>query len=355
MSYTIDVFRGEVKATRNLIDFACFVTLFPHLIAGPIVRYQAIAGQLVERHLKLESVSYGAQRFIVGLGKKVLIANTVALAADQIFSLPPGQFTTGLAWLGVCCYTLQIYFDFSGYSDMAIGIGRMLGFTILENFNYPYVASSIQDFWRRWHISLSTWFRDYLYKPLGGNQRSVPRTYCNLLIVFLLCGLWHGAQWTFVIWGLYHGLFLIVERLGLSRMLATLYKPLRHLYVILVVMGGWIIFRADSLAQSVVIIKAMAGQASGNGLVMGASTYLNWELLAALALGTLFSMPVVPYFERRFQARTVDSHAIGERGSVHLGHVAFSFAHTLLLLAIFLASAMTLSGGTYNPFIYFRF
>jgi alginate O-acetyltransferase complex protein AlgI len=340
MSYTIDVFRGEIKATRNLIDFACFVTLFPHLIAGPIVRYKAIADQLIERHLRLESVSYGVQRFIVGLGKKVLIANQVALAADQIFSLPPEQLTAGTAWLGVCCYTLQIYYDFSGYSDMAIGMGRMLGFTILENFSYPYIASSIQEFWRRWHISLSTWFRDYVYKPLGGSRHSVSRTYGNLLVVFFLCGLWHGAKWTFVVWGLYHGFFLIAERLGLNRVLANTYRPIRHVYSLLVVITGWIIFRADSLAQSGAFIKAMTGFAAGNVAANHAS-FMSRGLLAALAFGILFSLPVVPYFEERFRRPEMQT--------------AFSFGYTGLLLGIFLASALTLAGGTYNPFIYFRF
>jgi alginate O-acetyltransferase complex protein AlgI len=304
------------------------------------VRYKAIADQLVERHIRLESVSYGAQRFIVGLGKKVLIANTVALPADQIFALPPEQLTIGTAWLGVCCYSIQIYFDFSGYSDMAIGMGRMLGFTILENFSYPYIASSIQEFWRRWHISLSTWFRDYVYKPLGGSRQSVSRTYANLLIIFFLCGLWHGARWTFVVWGLYHGFFLIVERLGLSGILARIYRPIRHVYALLVVMGGWIIFRADSLSQMFAFIQAMAGFAARN-LTPAHEPFMSRGVFAAIVVGIFFSMPVVPYLEERFRSPSKQ--------------IVFSFAYTGLLLGIFLASAITLAGGTYNPFIYFRF
>jgi alginate O-acetyltransferase complex protein AlgI len=216
----------------------------------------------------------------------------------------------------------------------------MLGVTILENFSYPYIASSVQEFWRRWHISLSTWFRDYVYKPLGGSRHSISRTYANLLVVFFLCGLWHGARWTFVVWGLYHGFFLVLERLGLNRALANTYRPLRHTYALLVVLGGWIIFRADSLAQTVAIIKAMAGFAAASGLAAD-TAFMSRGVLVAFAFGLLFSMPVVPYLEERFRSPA--------------GQIAFSYAYTGLLLGIFLASALTLAGGTYNPFIYFRF
>ena len=225
---------------------ALYIFFFPQLIAGPILRWSSIGPQLLQRTASLDGFAEGIRRFAGGLAKKILIANTVALPADQIFSLPANELSAPVAWFGVLCYTLQIYFDFSGYSDMAVGMGKMFGFTFMENFNFPYVAQSIRDFWRRWHISLSTWFRDYLYLPLGGNRVSEARTYLNLIVVFFLCGLWHGASLTFVVWGLYHGFFLVLERTRFGKMLAKLPQSLRHLYTILVVMMGWVIFRADT-------------------------------------------------------------------------------------------------------------
>ncbi len=221
ISYVVDVYKRNADAERNLPRFALYILLFPQLIAGPIIRWRDIAAQLPQREQRIADFSYGVRRFVLGLGKKVLIANTLGRTADQIFALPAAELTTPLAWLGLVCYTLQIYFDFSGYSDMAIGLMRMFGFRILENFNYPYIARSIREFWRRWHISLSNWFRDYLYIPLGGNQRGERRAYANLVIVFLLCGLWHGASWPFVLWGAWHGAFLVAERAGLDRLLRT--------------------------------------------------------------------------------------------------------------------------------------
>lgn len=206
MSYTIDVYRGEVEANSNIIDFATYVTLFPQLIAGPIVRYKSIKDQLSSRKVTTSLMSEGIERFVIGLTKKMLIANNCALLADNIFNLHGDDLSAGLAWLGVIAYSFQIYFDFSGYSDMAIGLGKLFGFNFPENFNYPYTARSIREFWKRWHMTLSSWFRDYLYIPLGGNQHGPTRTYINLFIVFLITGLWHGANWTFIIWGLFHGL-----------------------------------------------------------------------------------------------------------------------------------------------------
>ncbi|MGD8338870.1 MAG: MBOAT family protein, partial [Desulfobacterales bacterium] len=249
MSYAVDVYRRDAPVQRNPLNIGLYIALFPQLIAGPIIRYHDIAAQLIRRRVRLDDLSYGIERFVVGLGKKVLIANQVAIIADQVFSFPYETLTPGVAWLGVLCYTLQIYFDFSGYSDMAIGIGRMFGFHFLENFNYPYISRSIREFWRRWHISLSSWFRDYLYIPLGGNHRGPLRTYLNLLIVFFLCGLWHGASWNFVIWGLLHGLFLVIERLGFEKILNRWWSPLRYLYVMLVVCTGWVFFRAENLSS----------------------------------------------------------------------------------------------------------
>ena len=216
ISYVVDVYRGHATAQKSPIHAALYMLLFPQLIAGPIIRYREIADQLARRVVGLDDFAAGVRRFIVGLGKKVLIANNVATAADGIFALAPAELTPAHAWLGIVCYTLQIYFDFSGYSDMAIGLGRMFGFRFPENFRWPYIADTVQDFWRRWHISLSSWFRDYLYVPLGGNRVSPGRMYGNLVLVFFLCGLWHGASWNFVVWGLYHGSFLVAERLGLG-------------------------------------------------------------------------------------------------------------------------------------------
>jgi len=345
MSYTIDVYRGHVKATRNLIDFAAFVTLFPQLVAGPIVRYRTIANQLVHRNITLDTFSSGVQRFILGLAKKVLIANTVARTADWVFSLSGSELTTPLAWAGILCYTLQIYYDFSGYSDMAIGLGRMFGFNFLENFNYPYISRSIQEFWRRWHISLSSWFRDYLYIPLGGSRKGTGRTYINLLLVFFLCGLWHGASWTFMTWGLYHGFFLIIERMAFGKKLARAPSLLRHLYVLLVVMGGWVLFACETFGHSLFFFRALAGfDAAAAPLLY--QEYFRLDLAIAVGWGILFSTPLLQLI------RYANQKAINKLGAVtHLTALLQVFALIILLLL----SIAFLASGTYNPFIYFRF
>src|SRR6476646_10443526 len=238
ISYVVDVYKLTANAQRNVRAFALYILLFPQLIAGPIIRYRDIAQQLVTREASAAEFAYGVRRFVLGLGKKLLIANTLGGTADAIFGLPGAELGAATAWLGLVCYTLQIYFDFSGYSDMAIGLMRVFGFRILENFDYPYLSRSIREFWRRWHISLSSWFLDYLYVPLGGNRHGTALAYRNLVIVFLLCGLWHGASWPFVLWGIWHGLFLVAERAGVGRMLERL-GPVSHVYALLVVMGGW--------------------------------------------------------------------------------------------------------------------
>jgi alginate O-acetyltransferase complex protein AlgI len=343
MSYTIDVYRGHVRATRNPIDFVCYVTLFPQLVAGPIVRYVDVARELVERAVTAADFARGVTRFTLGLGKKVLIANTVASLADRIFSLPADQLHFKEAWLGVIAYTLQIYFDFSGYSDMAIGMGRMLGFHFPENFCHPYAARSIQDFWRRWHISLSTWFRDYLYIPLGGSRGTPAQTYRNLLLVFLLCGLWHGAGWTFIAWGLWHGMFLVLERLGLGRQLERRWGVVGHAYALVVVMFGWVLFRAENLAQAGTFFRAMCGFGTTLGHTSGLLTN---DTKLALVLGLVLAMPLAAAWQRLAGQRTLQGPAL---------ELALQVVRTVGTSAVFILAAMWLASGTYNPFIYFRF
>jgi len=249
ISYIVDVYRKEVKAQNNIFNLALYISLFPQLIAGPIVRYHDVELQIIDRSHSIEIFSSGVQRFIIGMAKKMLIANPLGEVADNVFALPANDLTMPLAWIGILSYTLQIYFDFSGYSDMAIGIGRMFGFQFQENFNYPYIANSLREFWKRWHISLSTWFRDYVYIPLGGSRMSTLRVYINLLVVFLLTGLWHGASWNFVVWGMFHGFFLASEHMGFSKILNKIWQPIQHLYLVLVIIASWVFFRANTLTQ----------------------------------------------------------------------------------------------------------
>jgi alginate O-acetyltransferase complex protein AlgI len=256
-----------------------------------------------------------------------------------------------VAWLGAICYALQIYFDFSGYSDMAIGLGRMFGFRFLENFNYPYISRTITEFWRRWHISLSTWYRDYLYIPLGGNRRGTLRTYLNLVIVFFLCGLWHGASWTFVVWGLFHGLFLVLERLGLGRFLASRRPAIQHPYFLLVLLASWVIFRCETLSQAAGMLAAMAGFAQGNRLEQHLSLYVNTELLIALAVGAIASIPVLPWLMRGLAHRRRTLQRAARPGF----DVLRAAGETVALTLVFLISLSWMAAGTYNPFLYFRF
>jgi alginate O-acetyltransferase complex protein AlgI len=351
MSYVIDIYRGNARAQRNPWNIALYLAFFPQLIAGPIVRYKDLAEQLVHRTVTLEGFSWGVQRFILGLGKKTLIANSVAGPADKIFALPAAQLTAPLAWLGAVCYALQIYFDFSGYSDMAIGLARMFGFRFPENFNYPYISASVTEFWRRWHISLSTWFRDYVYIPLGGNRRRPARVYFNLVTVFFLCGLWHGASWTFVVWGLFHGAFLAFERsTGIGREATPSRNPLRHLYLLLVVLVGWVLFRAETIGQAWAFLTTMAGFGHATAPDQVAA-YLNTEVALALAAGCLASMPVLPAALRLWRA-------VCERippGVRPAWEAASAAAGICCLAATFALCAAFMAAGTYNPFIYYRF
>ena len=351
MSYVVDVYRRNVPAQKNPIDIALYISMFPQLIAGPIVRYRDVAAQILHRTVTQDRFASGVRRFVIGLGKKVLIANTVAWPVDMIFDIPGDQLTIGLAWLGVVCYMLQIYFDFSGYSDMAIGLGRMFGFEFMENFNYPYIARSMTDFWRRWHISLSTWYRDYLYVPLGGNRCKPIRVYLNLLIVFFLCGLWHGASWSFVAWGLFHGAFLIIERAGRNK---TIKVPsvLNHLYVLIVVLVGWTLFRAETLETAITFLLAMVGLAQGTGVQYHVSMYVDTHLMLALTAGAIGSTPILPTVINWCNRRIVQEE---EAARSQRTDIAIQLAGVAGIAVIMLVCAMYVAASTYNPFIYFRF
>jgi alginate O-acetyltransferase complex protein AlgI len=345
ISYIVDVYKRNAAPERRLSVFALYILLFPQLIAGPIIRWRDIAAQLAGREERMADVAYGVRRFVTGLAKKVLIANTLGRVADRVFSLPPGELTTPLAWLGLACYTLQIYFDFSGYSDMAIGLMRMFGMRILENFNYPYVSASVREFWRRWHISLSNWFRDYLYVPLGGNRRGRLREYRNLIVVFLLCGLWHGASWPFVLWGAWHGAFLVLERAGFGRVLERV-PVLAHAYALAAVALAWVLFRCDTLSHAGAYYAALAGHAAGDPALHPLGQWLDPLTVTALVAGVAFAMPIGPALAR-LRVRLADSG--GGMGALVLS------ADVAGLGLLLLASASFLAAGTYNPFIYFRF
>ncbi|MDE3156053.1 MAG: MBOAT family protein [Acidobacteriota bacterium] len=350
ISYVVDVYRRDAIAQKHPSHAALYLLLFPQLIAGPIIRYRDIADQLASRPVRRDDLACGIRRFIVGLAKKALVANVVAVPADRIFAMPTAQLTAAHAWLGVVCYTLQIYFDFSGYSDMAIGLGRIFGFRFPENFNYPYVSRSIQEFWHRWHITLSAWFRDYLYIPLGGSRVEPWKVYRNLVVVFFLCGLWHGAAWTFVAWGLYHGLFLVIERLGLARRLARLPRAIAQGYALLVVMVGWVFFRADTFTAAAGFLKAMAGFGAGAPAPYDAAYFLNHQVVLALAAGLIGSLPLVPALRSR-----LDRLAAAAGGPAALLAWSDGLVTTVVLLVLFGASVLFVAAGTYNPFIYFRF
>lgn len=353
MSYVWDVFRREVPPARRLTDFACYLTFFPQLVAGPIVRYADIAAGLQSRNVELERVASGFKRFLCGLAKKTLLANVVAEAVDAIWAVVEqgSGVPLPIAWAGAIGYALQIYYDFSGYSDMAIGMGRMFGFDFKENFLHPYSALGIRDFWRKWHISLSSWFRDYLYIPLGGNRHGTARTIVNGMIVFGLCGLWHGASAMFILWGLWHGLFLTMERLCLRNKPGTAKSgflrqwPLHllgHAYTWAVVLAGWVLFRSESLSSAARMFQSLAGMGDVAREARALWLCLSPKVLWALGIGLLLSLPVAPALRkliRRTFANPVWSECL----------------EWLVLTFLGLAALLFLAGGAYNPFIYFRF
>lgn len=337
MSYTIDVYRNDVRVQKNLIDFGMYITMFPQLIAGPIVRYADVQDQLAERSVTTADFSEGVMRFVVGLGKKVLLANQMGAVWSEIYALG-GDVSALMAWTGAIAYTFQIYFDFSGYSDMAIGLGRMFGFKFPENFRYPYQSVSITDFWRRWHITLSTWFKEYLYIPLGGNRCGLARQALNLLIVWSLTGFWHGAGWNFVMWGLYYFVILFIEKLFLLKALDKLPKFFRHVYALLLIVIGWVIFASDDVSVLLPYLGSMFG---ANGAVGGMDVYTLFTKAVLLIICCIASTELP---KKLFLSATG---AMNEKAAFTIKSVM-----TIALLAL---SMILLIGDSYNPFLYFRF
>ena len=341
MSYVIDVYRKEVKLQTNFLTLLLYVSLFPQLVAGPIVRYQTIEKELENRKTSFDDIVYGIRRFILGLAKKVIIANQMGQLADIIFS--SNDITTPVAWLGAIAYMFQIYFDFSAYSDMAIGLGRIFGFKFLENFNFPYISKSITEFWRRWHVSLSTWFRDYIYIPLGGNRKGIKRQIINLLIVWLLTGFWHGAAWNFVLWGLYYFIFLMIEKFLLKDVLEKTPNIIKHFYALLIILFGWVLFRCESLNECINYIQAML---SFNITEIGISEFVVYieTYFVYFILAILFSMPT--YY------RLVEKVESLKDGKLK---TTLNIMHYTGLIIVFIITIMFLAYSSYNPFIYFRF
>lgn len=345
ISYIVDIYRNDSAPQKNPLNLALYISFFPQLIAGPIIRYKSIAEQIQARTVRMEDFHQGIKRFVIGLSKKVLIANPLGQTADNIFSLSGGDLSSGLAWLGIVCYSFQLYYDFSGYSDMAIGLARMFGIHFPENFNYPYISHSIQEFWRRWHISLSAWFRDYVYIPLGGSRTTRLKTYRNLGIVFLITGIWHGASWNFVIWGAWHGCFLIAERTVIGDILRKVWTPVRFLYAALVVLVGWVFFRSDTLSQALHYLGSMwIPWRQGPGLY-GVAYFANPQIVILLGIAVIGATPLPKRIAERMAGYL-------EAKPLQMGYEWVTF---LYILAILLFSIMSLASSTYNPFIYFRF
>ena len=336
MSYTIDVYKQNVKAQKNFISFATYVTLFPQLIAGPIVKYRDVSESLENRKENITDFSEGIKCFIIGLFKKVMIANNVGFIWESIHSLPYSEISLSLAWIGAICYSLQIYYDFSGYSDMAIGLGKMFGFHFLENFNYPYIAKSITDFWRRWHISLSSWFKEYVYIPLGGSRKTIARTVINLLIVWFLTGLWHGASWNFVVWGLYFGVLLIIEKFVLKKVLDKMPSFIGHLYTLFFVIISWVIFACPTLEDGLNYISIMFN--FNNEIISTESIYLISTHFVLFIIAIIGCTPIFKKIKEKLKNNKI-----------------FMIIEIIICLVLFFISLSFLVGSTYNPFLYFRF
>ena len=336
ISYIIDVYRKKFPAEKSFFIVLNYILLFPTLISGPIVRFETIREEYHERKISVDDVVEGVERFIIGLAKKVLIANQVAVISANVFSITDfNSLNSTQVYIAVISFTLQIYFDFSGYSDMVIGIGRIFGFHFLENFNYPYIATSISDFWRRWHISLSTWFRDYIYIPLGGNRVSMLRWILNIAIVWFTTGLWHGAAWNFVLWGVYFGVLLVLEKLFLGKVLSFL-KGVNHIIVIFLIMISWVIFNSHSIDQIIIFIQRMIFIQPYD---MSTLIELNFgNYWPYYVLGLIFSAPIVPWLDSKLKTSTI-----------------YNFIKKLIVLALFVLCIIFLIDSSYNPFIYFKF
>ena len=339
MSYLIDLYRDKIKVQNNILNLALYISFFPQLIAGPIVKYKDIEDQINNRKVTLNDFVLGTRRFIFGLSKKVLLANSLALIADTIFNSNISDVTTLTAWIGSISYTLQIYFDFSGYSDMAIGLGKMFGFSFMENFDYPYKSKSITEFWKRWHISLSTWFKEYIYIPLGGNRKGNKRTYINLWIVFLITGIWHGASWNFIVWGLFHGFFIFIERLGLKKVLDK-FHIINHIYTLLIVNFGWVLFRVDSLKNGIRIIKKMIIPINNKSNIRLFKIITPKNMLI-IFVAILFSCIIQELFKKIKEKETVKKY--------------FPYMELVIIAFLWIFCISFLVSNTYNPFIYFRF
>ncbi len=352
MSYSIDVYLGKVKAQHDIINFAAYVVMFPQLIAGPVVRYETVERELNYRVETKEDFAIGARRFIVGLGKKALIANTMAQTCDTLFQSAPSSLGMLGTWVAILAYTFQIFFDFSGYSDMAIGMGRMMGFHYLENFNYPYIANSVTDFWRRWHISMSTFFRDYVYIPLGGNRVSKPRWIFNIFVVWFTTGLWHGSSWNFVLWGLYFGLLLVLEKEFLLKYISKT-KIFSHIWAMFLVVYGWVIFTQESLSGLWEYTKAMfgaygtIGTGSTNAVILLQRAEVNTIFVVMFIAAIIFSTPIAKKLKESIETKYNEA-KIGIPG----GYLA---AYDISLFVILFLCTIMLALGSYNPFIYFRF
>lgn len=342
LSYVIDVYKGDVDSQKNFLDLATYVALFPQLIAGPIVRYKDVAAQLKERHETLEKFSQGVKRFCVGLGKKVILANAIGELYDTIAAAPKGQLSVCASWLGIIAFTFQIFFDFAGYSDMAIGLGKMFGFDFLENFNYPYISDSITEFWRRWHISLSSWFRDYVYIPLGGNRKGKARQCVNIMIVWFLTGFWHGANWNFMMWGVYFGVILLLEKNFLLKALGKAPKSVRHIYALLLIVIGWGIFAFEDTGALINNLKNMFGLNSlplvDDGGYLRFWLGQNWLLLIILCLA---STPVIKGLGKRLCEKAPQFYSC--------------VCEPAMCVGLLVVSAAYLAGNSFNPFMYFRF
>ncbi len=342
MSYVIDIYRGEVSYQKNFLNVLLYISFFPQLIAGPIIKYHDMEKEINDRKQSIDDIEYGVRRFIIGISKKVLVANTIAYVVDNLMKMNYG-WSIMSAWVMAIGYTLQIYYDFSGYSDMAIGLGRMFGFHFKENFNYPYSAASIKEFWRRWHISLSTWFKEYVYIPLGGNRKGKKRMYLNKCIVFVLTGIWHGSNWTFLVWGIMHGLFLIFEDTKISINKIS-FKAVKYIYTWLVVIIAFVIFRADSLKQGLGIIGHMFTYTKNiysDSLAISLLTPFKSLIYVIAVIGVFPWVGII-------KKKTDSSKSATLKNTVHI-------ASGIILLALLLLCMMSLASGSYNPFIYFRF